>query len=154
MTASTSLRSECPRDPVSLGLESRILKPNFASTYVTISRRASSKSSQAIRVEYQMLLFLAARHVGFPGFDPRLKFQKRAPRPREMIVRRRFRFLVGSYRFCLRHASNGFFRDLATMSFALQLVRAMSAVCICCTTNSRFCTPRSALVSVGRTQDR
>ena len=43
LTAPTSMGSECPREPVSLGLESRILKPNFASTNVTISRRASSK---------------------------------------------------------------------------------------------------------------
>ena len=35
--------SESPREPVSLGLESRILKPNFASTFVTTCRRASSK---------------------------------------------------------------------------------------------------------------
>ena len=42
LAASTSMGSECPRDTVSLGLESRILKPNFDSTYVTISRRASS----------------------------------------------------------------------------------------------------------------
>ena len=57
-------------------------------------------------------------------------------------MRRRFRFLpsvVGPFHFCsLRHASNGFFRELATMSFASSLVRAMSAVCICCSTNSRF----------------
>ena len=70
-----------------------------------------------------------------------------------MIERRRFLFLrsvVGSYRFCsLRHASNGFFCELATMSFASYLVRATSAVCICCRTNSRFCTPRSWFVAVG-----
>ena len=69
-------------------------------------------------------------------------------------MRKRFRFLppvIGSYRFCsLRHASNGFFRELATMSFASYLVRTMSAVCICCSTNSRFCTPLSSFVSVGK----
>ena len=43
LTVSTSMGSDCPHDPVSLGLESRILQPNFASTYVTFSRRASSK---------------------------------------------------------------------------------------------------------------
>ena len=62
--------------------------------------------------------------------------------PRQMIVRRSFRFLprvVGSYRFCsLRHASNEFFRELATMSFVSRLVSAMSAACICCSTKSRF----------------
>ena len=42
LTASTSMGSECPRDPVSLGFESRILQPNFSSTCVTISKRASS----------------------------------------------------------------------------------------------------------------
>ena len=71
-----------------------------------------------------------------------------------MIVRRKFRFLppfVGSYRFCcFRHASNGFVRELATMSFASQLARAMIAVCSRCNTNSRFCTLLSSLVSVGR----
>ena len=71
-----------------------------------------------------------------------------------MIVRRKFLFLppvVGSERFCsLRHASNGFFHDLATVSFGSQLVRAMSAVCICCNTNSRFCTPQPTFVSLGK----
>ena len=43
LTASTSMGAECPREAVSLGLESRTLKPNFASKHVTISRRASSK---------------------------------------------------------------------------------------------------------------
>ena len=46
-------------------------------------------------------------------------------------MRRRFLFLppvVRLYLFCsLRHASNGFFRELATMSF------------ICCSTTFRFC---------------
>ena len=67
---------------------------------------------------------------------------------------RRFLFLppvVGSYRFCsLRHASIGFFRELATMSFASPLVRAINAVCICCRTNSRFGTPLSWFVAVGK----
>ena len=101
LTASTSMGSECPRAPVSLGLESRILKPNFASTYVTISRRASSKVrkrfEQRIRcfssssgtndsrpASFQLLL--VARHVGFPAFCPRLKFQKRAPSRRNEKV--------------------------------------------------------------------
>ena len=53
--------------------------------------------------------------------------------------------VVGSNRFCsLRQASSEFFRELATMSFAYWLVRAVSAVRICCSTNSRFC------VAVGR----
>ena len=51
-------------------------------------------------------------------------------------MRRRFRFhppVVGSNRFSnRRHASNGFFRELATMSFASQLVSTTNAVCICC----------------------
>ena len=42
LTASTSIGSECPRAPDSLGLESQLLKPNVASTYVTLSRGASS----------------------------------------------------------------------------------------------------------------
>ena len=111
LTAPTSSGSECSRKPVSLGLESRILKPNFASTYVTISRRASFKSSQAIGVENQVLLkllrhqhfqasqldLLVARHIGLPAFNSRSS--RREHRPREMIVRGRFRFLppvVGS----------------------------------------------------------
>ena len=44
-------------------------------------------------------------------------------------MRSKFRFLpsvVGSYSFCsIRHASNGFFRELATVSFASYLLRAM-----------------------------
>ena len=97
----TSIRSECPRVPVSLGHASRILPPNFASTYVAISTHASSNvrkrfelsikcfstspshnaSGQASfdLVQLVLQLFLTARHVGFPSFDPRLKFQERAP---------------------------------------------------------------------------
>ena len=45
---------------------------------------------------------------------------RREQRPGDMIVRRRFLFLppvVGSNRFCnLRHASKGFFRELATIA--------------------------------------
>ena len=41
-TASTSMGSEFPSELVSLGLESRIFRPNFASTFVTTSRRALS----------------------------------------------------------------------------------------------------------------
>ena len=86
LTASTSMGSDCPRDPVSLGLESRIIKPNF------VSQRSIHAWSS-----------------------------RREHRPGEMIVRRRFRFLppvVGSCLVCsLRHASNGFIRELVTMSF-------------------------------------
>ena len=106
---------------------------------------------QSHRPQLALQLFRVASHVRFPEFDLCMKFEHR---PGEMIVRKRFRFLppvVGSYRFCsLRHASNGFFRELATMSLASQLVRAMSAVCIWCRTSSRFCTPRFAFVSFGR----
>ena len=69
--------------------------------------------------------------------------------PREMIVRSKFGRLpsvVGSNRLCsLRHAANGFFRELATMSLASLFVAAMSAVSTCCTTNSRFCTSHISL---------
>ena len=133
------------RAPVSLGLESRILKPNFASTYLTTSIRASSNVRKRFELKircfsgssgtndsrpaslisssnFVLHLFLVARHVGLPASDHRYEFQKRALSKRDIIVRRRFRFLppvVGSYRFCsLRHASNGFFRELATLSFA------------------------------------
>ena len=52
--------------------------------------------------------------------------------------------------FCgLRHTSNGFLRELAIMSFALRLVRAMSATSICCNTNSGSCAPVFAFVSPG-----
>ena len=99
LSASTSMGSECSRKPVSLGLASRILKPNFASTYVTISRRASSKvrrqlefrircfssssgtnaSSQLdLVVHLALQLLLVARHIGLPAFNSRLEFQKRA----------------------------------------------------------------------------
>ena len=93
------MASDGPRVTVSLGVESRILKPNFVSTYVTISRRASSNVRK--RFEYQMFLqffghqclktreldlnlqlvlqlFLITRHVRFSSLDPRLTFQMRA----------------------------------------------------------------------------
>ena len=102
LTTSTSIGSNCPRVYVSLGFKSRILKPNFASTYVTISRRASSNvhtrfelritcfssssgtntSAPAKLISSSNLsfnLFLTARNVRFPSFDPCLQFQKRAP---------------------------------------------------------------------------
>ena len=50
LTASTSMGSECPREPMSLGLESRILEPNLASTYVTTSRRASSNIRKRVKL--------------------------------------------------------------------------------------------------------
>ena len=49
-TASTSLGYECLWTPVSLDLESRMLKPNFAPTYVTTSERASSN----LRKRYEL----------------------------------------------------------------------------------------------------
>ena len=55
MTAATPTGSECPRAPVSLGLESRILKLNFASTYVTTSRRASSNVRKPIQILISIL---------------------------------------------------------------------------------------------------
>ena len=84
--------SECSRKPVSLQVESRFLKPNFASTRHDFQTRIF-KSSQAIRVENQVLLkllrhqrlrasqldlvihlvlqlHLVARHVGLPAFNP------------------------------------------------------------------------------------
>ena len=69
-------------------------------------------------------------------------------------MRSKFRFLppvVGSQRFCsFRQASNGFSHGLAALSSASYLVRAISAVYICCSTNSRLGTPRSTFVAVGR----
>ena len=104
-TASTSKGSECPRGPVSLGLESRILKRNFASAYVTISRPASPSVRKRFELSTKCFssssgtnasrpaslfsssslsfnFFLYVRHVGFSSFDPRLNFQKRAPSKR------------------------------------------------------------------------
>ena len=79
---------------------------------------------------------------------------RREHRYGETMVRRMFIFLlpvVGSYFFCSRrHTSNGFFRELATTSFASPLVRSASIVCVCCKMNSRFCTPRSWFVMIGR----
>ena len=50
-------------------------------------------------------------HRSIPAWSSK---RERRPREMEMIVRRRFRFLLGSNRFCsLRHAFNGFFRELA-----------------------------------------
>ena len=98
LAASTSMGSECPRGPVSLGWESRILKRNFVLTYVTISRRASSSvrkrlelsikcfsSSSGTNASGPASMFSSSSlsfftfDVGFPSFDPRLNFQKTAP---------------------------------------------------------------------------
>ena len=54
--------SECSRKPVSLGLESLTLNPNFASTHVAISRRAPSKVRGRFGVENQVLLKLLRYH--------------------------------------------------------------------------------------------
>ena len=101
--------SECPRDPVSLGLESRIVKPYFASTYVTISMHACSNvrkrfelsikcfstssttnASRPARLISSSAFNFFAQHVGFPSFDPRLKFQHL---PREIIFRSKFHLI-------------------------------------------------------------
>ena len=166
-----SMGSDCPRVAVPLDVESRIFKPNFASTYVTISRRASSNSSWVSSVSPVLQAPMThdqqawSHRPTYPASSSRSETRRplsvRSPLgvPEEStlgetIVCRRFRFLppvVGSYRFCSpRHASDGFFRELATMSFASQLTRAMSAVCICCNTSSRFCTSLSTFVSLGR----
>ena len=60
-----SMGCECSRKPVSLGLESRILKPNFASTHVTISRRASSKLRK--RLELRISVSQAPPAPTLPG---------------------------------------------------------------------------------------
>ena len=149
------------RAPVPLGLGSRISKPNFASTYVTISRRASSgvrkrsesnissssdtnasrPTSWTSSSKLSLQLFLVTCRVGFPVFNTSLEFQQRAPSWRNDRAKQGFAFLhpvVGSYRFCsLREDSNGFFCELATMSLASKLVRAKSPVRICCNTNSK-----------------
>ena len=149
LTASTSMGSECPRDPVSLGLEARILKQNFASRASSKVRKrfewslrcfsSSSGTNQCLQTSKPDLiaklvlqLLLVARLVGLPAFDSRLELQKRAPSRKNDRAQKCFvSFLVSSDHIAsARHASNGFFRELATMS-------AMSAVCICCNTNSR-----------------
>ena len=87
-------------------------------TYVTTSRRASSKVRR--RLELRIRCFSSSS--GTNASKPASLISSFIYRSGEMIVRRRFRFLppvVGSYRFCgLRHASNGFFRELARTSFA------------------------------------
>ena len=89
-------------NPVSLGLESRILKPKFASTYVTISRRASSKVRRRLELRIrcfssssgtslkarqldlvvhrilQLLLATAAQRTPMGSIPASLEFQKRA----------------------------------------------------------------------------
>ena len=86
LTASTSMGSESPREAVSLGLQSRILKPKFANTNVTTSRRASSNVRRRCQLDLAIHLILqhllAARHVGLPAFNPCLEFQNRAPSQR------------------------------------------------------------------------
>ena len=140
MTASTSIGFECPRAPVSLGLESRISQtelslhvrhdlPNVRKRFELRTTYFSSSSgtndsgpTSLISSSNFSFIFFSQRDTqdsqrSIPAWSSR-----REHRPGEMIVRRRFRFLppvVGSYRFCsLRHASNGFFRELGTMSFA------------------------------------
>ena len=91
--------TERSRQPASLGLESRILKPNFSFTYVTISRARILKSSQASGVENQVLLellryqrfqaspldlvvhltlqLLGSPYIGLRAFNSRLEFLER-----------------------------------------------------------------------------
>ena len=92
---------KCPWNTVSLGVESRILKPNFASKYFTISKRTHSNVRKRFGSSFKWFsrssgtnapdprawsqsltcpsIFLQSRHVEFPSFDPPWKFQKRAP---------------------------------------------------------------------------
>ena len=160
---------------VSPGLVSRIIRPNFASTYVTTSRRASSNVRRLFELRIKCFsnspgtsasdLRAGSRHPACSSASSRSATRKTPiarclldlpgeHRPGQMGVRKRLRFLppvAGSYRFCnRRQAHKGFFRDLATMSLASWLVRAIFAVCICCSANSRFCKPRSTFVFVGR----
>ena len=136
--------SECPRDPVSLDLESRILKPHLPSKKVTISRRASSNvrkrfepsikcfssssdtnaSRPASLISSSTLvlqLFLTARHAGFPSFDHRLKFRKRTPsrrndRSQQVSFSSSCRRIISFLQSspCLQRV----LRELATVSFA------------------------------------
>ena len=176
LTASTSMGSECPREPVSLGLVSRILKPNFASTYVTTSRRASSNVLKRLKLRikcfssssgtndprlaslisssnFVLHRLLVARHVGLPAFDPRLGFQKRAPSRRNDHAQK-----VSFSSSCRRIISllqsppclQRILLQVGDNVIRLITVRAMSAVCICCSTNIRFCSPLSSFVSVGK----
>ena len=46
--------------------------------------------------------------------------------------------------------SMGFFREMATVSFASPFVMSVSMVCICFKMNSRTCAPRSWCVLIGR----
>ena len=123
LVASTSIGSECPRPPCSAIQISPPHTSQFSNRILLCS--------PVIRVEHQMFLFNFLSCGGARRIQiVRLGVPNMAPSKR--IERSKFIFLppvVGSCRFCsLRQASNGFFRKLATMSSASQLVRAMSAV--------------------------
>ena len=111
-----------------------------SSSSTKASRPASLISSSILFFSFFSYLATQDSQRSSPAWSSR-----REQRPWETILRRRFLFRppdVGPYRFCsLRHASNGCFRELATKSFASPLVKAINAVGICCSTNSRFCTP-------------
>ena len=64
LTTSASMGSECPRPPVSFGLESRILKPKLRFHVLHNLQTRVLESWQAIQVECHMLLKLF-RHQCF-----------------------------------------------------------------------------------------
>ena len=94
-------------------------------------------------------LFLIARHVGVPPFNPCLEFQHRAQSWRNNCAKQiplssRCRWIVSFLQS--PQAAHAFFCKLATLPFAPELVEVTSVVCICCSTKSRLCTPRSTFV--------
>ena len=113
------------------------------------SRRASLISSFILLFEFSSYCDTAYSQRSIPAWSSR-----REHRSGETMVRRRFLFrspAVESGLFCSRgDDSKVFFRELATMSFASPLVRSVSIVRVCCKKNTRFCTPRSWFVLIGR----
>ena len=130
------------------------------------------KSSKAVGVENQMFLkflryqrlqtgrldlvvhltlshLLALRHRGLPAFKSRLEFEKRASLVRNKSMKKLslpssccgIRPLLQSSPTSPRGSS---------ASWQPCIGRSAGTVCICCKMNSRFCTPRSWFVMIGR----
>ena len=127
------------------------------------------ESSQAIGVENQVLLklwhqrfqasqldlvvhlalqlLLVARNIGLPASNSRLEFQKRATSRRKDRAKK-VPPVVGLYRVC--SLRQGVLPRVGNNVIRLGTRESHRAGCICCTAHSRFCTPRSWFVAVGR----
>ena len=164
------------KKPVSLGLESRILRTKLLLHVRHDFATRIFKSSKPVGVENQMFLkllryqrlqtsqldlivhlilrlLLVLRHRILPALQSSLEFKKRASFRRNDGTKK---VSLPSSRCGIRPLLQssprlqGFFREFATMSFASPVVISVSTVCICCKVNSRCWAPRSWFVLIGR----